>query len=105
MSIEPLLSHPSIFYQRPLHVIFIEVLPEWRNWQTQQTQNLPGITPRVGSTPSSGTLIFRILEKSAKFGTYKPFFDTGIVLMALVAFVHYCQRRRGSSMMAWLPTG
>ena len=37
------------------HVIFIVVLPEWRNWQTQQTQNLPGITPRVGSTPSSGT--------------------------------------------------
>ena len=32
--------------------------PEWRNWQTQQTQNLPGITPRVGSTPSSGTILF-----------------------------------------------
>jgi hypothetical protein len=36
--------------------------PEWRNWQTQQTQNLPGITPRVGSTPSSGTIILHLLE-------------------------------------------
>jgi hypothetical protein len=24
-------------------------------WQTQQTQNLPRITPREGSSPSSGT--------------------------------------------------
>ena len=39
------------------HAIFNTVLPEWRNWQTQQTQNLPGITPRVGSTPSSGTIL------------------------------------------------
>ena len=44
------------FTATPSHVIFIKVLPEWRNWQTQQTQNLPGITPRVGSTPSSGTI-------------------------------------------------
>src|SRR6185503_21391806 len=29
--------------------------PEWRNWQTQETQNLPPVTRRVGSTPSSGT--------------------------------------------------
>src|SRR5208337_4097410 len=42
----------------PPHAIFNTVLPEWRNWQTQQTQNLPGITPRVGSTPSSGTILF-----------------------------------------------
>jgi hypothetical protein len=27
----------------------------WRNWQTQQTQNLPGITPREGSIPFTGT--------------------------------------------------
>lgn len=39
------------------HAILNIVLPEWRNWQTQQTQNLPGITPRVGSTPSSGTTV------------------------------------------------
>jgi hypothetical protein len=45
------------------HAIFNMVLPEWRNWQTQQTQNLPGITPRVGSTPSSGTIFF-------SFGTF-----------------------------------
>src|SRR5258708_39863296 len=25
------------------------------NWQTQQTQNLPGRSPRVGSSPTSGT--------------------------------------------------
>jgi hypothetical protein len=29
----------------------------WRNWQTQQTQNLPGITPRVGSIPSTATTV------------------------------------------------
>ena len=30
--------------------------PEWRNWQTQETQNLPPVTRRVGSIPSSGTM-------------------------------------------------
>jgi hypothetical protein len=30
-------------------------LPEWRNWQTRQTQNLVGFAPRAGSTPASGT--------------------------------------------------
>ena len=48
----------ALFTLLPPHVIFNTVLPEWRNWQTQQTQNLPGITPRVGSTPSSGTIGF-----------------------------------------------
>ena len=28
---------------------------EWRNWQTQQTQNLPPVTRRGGSTPPSST--------------------------------------------------
>ena len=31
--------------------------PEWRNWQTQETQNLPPVTRRVGSIPSSGTTL------------------------------------------------
>ena len=31
-------------------------VPEWRNWQTQQTQNLPALRSRVGSTPSSGII-------------------------------------------------
>ena len=48
---------PRSFTPHSAHAIFNRVLPEWRNWQTQQTQNLPGITPRVGSTPSSGTII------------------------------------------------
>ena len=30
-------------------------MPEWRNWQTRRTQNPVGLTPRVGSTPTSGT--------------------------------------------------
>ena len=51
-----LIVPPHSFTQHPAHAIFSTVLPEWRNWQTQQTQNLPGITPRVGSTPSSGTI-------------------------------------------------
>jgi cytoskeletal protein CcmA (bactofilin family) len=29
--------------------------PEWRNWQTHETQNLAPVTRRVGSIPSSGT--------------------------------------------------
>jgi hypothetical protein len=33
----------------------MNVGPEWRNWQTQETQNLPPVTRRVGSIPSSGT--------------------------------------------------
>ena len=32
--------------------------PEWRNWQTQETQNLPPVTRCVGSIPSSGTTFF-----------------------------------------------
>jgi hypothetical protein len=34
---------------------YSETWPVWRNWQTQQTQNLPGITPREGSIPFTGT--------------------------------------------------
>src|SRR5262245_1184491 len=30
--------------------------PEWRNWQTRETQNLVHLTVSVGSIPSSGTL-------------------------------------------------
>ena len=29
---------------------------EWRNWQTRRTQNPVGLTPRVGSTPTSSTI-------------------------------------------------
>src|SRR3954452_22691703 len=32
--------------------------PEWRNWYTHQTQNLARFTPRVGSSPTSGTNSF-----------------------------------------------
>ena len=31
---------------------------EWRNWQTHQTQNLAKFTLRVGSTPTSATIVF-----------------------------------------------
>lgn len=30
-------------------------MAKWRNWQTQQTQNLPYFTVRVGSTPTFAT--------------------------------------------------
>jgi hypothetical protein len=39
--------------------------PEWRNWQTQETQNLPPVTRRVGSTPSSGTIRLACAPPSA----------------------------------------
>lgn len=32
-------------------------MAKWRNWQTQQTQNLPYFTVRVGSTPTFATNI------------------------------------------------
>jgi hypothetical protein len=31
------------------------IVLEWRNWHTQQTQNLPPVTRRGGSTPPSST--------------------------------------------------
>ena len=43
---------------------------EWRNWQTQQTQNLPPVTRRGGSTPPSSTKFFGL--ESAR---YKPLFS------------------------------
>ncbi len=33
----------------------IGTLAEWRNWHTQQTQNLSSFTGHVGSTPTSAT--------------------------------------------------
>jgi hypothetical protein len=36
--------------ESPQHV------PEWWNWQTRRTQNPVGLTARVGSSPSSGTI-------------------------------------------------
>ncbi|SVE60785.1 uncharacterized protein METZ01_LOCUS513639, partial [marine metagenome] len=32
------------------------VTPEWRNWQTRWIQNPVGVTPRMGSSPFSGTI-------------------------------------------------
>jgi hypothetical protein len=33
------------------------LVAEWRNWQTQWTQNPPRLTPRVGSSPTLATRI------------------------------------------------
>ena len=46
-------------------------------WQTQQTQNLPGCKPRVGSTPTSGTTKPRLIigdpvGSTPTSGTTKP---------------------------------
>ncbi len=38
-------------------------MPEWRNWQTHQTQNLAGGNTRGGSTPPSGTMITNGLRR------------------------------------------
>jgi hypothetical protein len=35
--------------------LILPIVLEWRNWQTQQTQNLPPVTRRGGSTPPSST--------------------------------------------------
>src|SRR5674476_1497343 len=32
--------------------------PKWRNWQTRWTQTPVRLTPRAGSTPAFGTIVF-----------------------------------------------
>jgi hypothetical protein len=41
----------------------------WRNWQTQQTQNLPRFTPRIGSTPIKATKSFALAKTCV--GTFR----------------------------------
>jgi hypothetical protein len=36
--------------------------PEWWNWQTQGTQNPPGLRAHAGSTPASGTMKIKDLS-------------------------------------------
>src|SRR4051812_360951 len=55
--------------------------PEWRNWQTQETQNLPPVTRRVGSIPSSGTNPYD--EPTPSMGIYR------FLLAALVVLFHF----------------
>ncbi len=43
-------------------------MPEWRNWKTHWTQNPAGLTPRVGSTPTSGTCSFQQKIWEVKMG-------------------------------------
>ena len=38
-------------------------VPEWRNWQTHQTQNLARLTSRGGSIPPSGTSVINNLRR------------------------------------------
>ncbi len=40
-------------------------LAAWRNWQTQETQNLPEVTLRVGSIPSAATNEIRNFRDTA----------------------------------------
>ncbi len=47
--------------------------PEWRNWQTRWTQNPVRFTPRVGSTPTSGTM-FSIACRHAGLSHLDPDF-------------------------------
>ena len=39
---------------------------EWRNWQTQQTQNLPPVTRHGGSTPPSSIWLLKFDGKSSQ---------------------------------------
>ena len=55
---------------RPQANSFVSIVLEWRNWQTQQTQNLPPVTRRGGSTPPSSTRFF-----SLESVRYKPLFS------------------------------
>ena len=47
------------------------IQPEWRNWQTHQTQNLARFTPRGGSSPPSGTTTPLILSRAQKPPVFK----------------------------------
>ena len=42
--------------QNPEPIRILLPVPEWRNWQTHQTQNLARLTSRGGSSPPSGSL-------------------------------------------------
>ncbi len=58
-------------------------VPEWRNWQTRGTQNPVRLTPRVGSTPTSGTNFAMSYEpgsSSASLGNSATWACSGVVL-------------------------
>src|SRR5690606_7204954 len=40
--------------------------PEWRNWQTRRIQNPLGVTPRVGSSPTFGSVPRRVRRSCSK---------------------------------------
>ncbi len=46
-------------------------MPEWRNWQTHQTQNLALRKERVGSTPTSG-IIFSCVCYNSESNSKQP---------------------------------
>ena len=61
-----LLAYLAFFDATLALVLAIRIMtfgPGWRNWQTQQTQNLPGVTTLVGSTPTPGTIPVPVRKK------------------------------------------
>jgi hypothetical protein len=56
-------SSYRVFTHPAARAIFVLVLPEWRNWQTQQTQNLPGLCPVWVRLPPPGPFL-RVVQEA-----------------------------------------
>ena len=52
-------------------------VPEWRNWQTRGTQNPVRLKPRVGSTPTSGTIFATTYALGMRCASRPLFADCG----------------------------
>jgi hypothetical protein len=69
----------------------LQPLAAWRNWQTQQTQNLPEITLREGSTPFAATIspklgsTFRTETKISLVAACFQCFSRSLLLLPVVA--------------------
>ena len=63
-------------------MLILQVGPEWRNWQTQQTQNLPELCSVWVRLPPPGPS-YSFVENSS----YGP-----LVIRLLVDFWHICHR-------------
>ena len=56
----------------------------WRNWQTQQTQNLPGFTPREGSIPFTATIMTSENKEAYKYALGMVWFNFGTPALTLL---------------------
>ena len=61
----------------------LQEVPEWRNWQTRGTQNPVRLKPRVGSTPTSGTIFATTYALGMRCASRPPFADCARIVLIL----------------------